>query len=90
MTARKMRTMGVTIAVWVLLWVFLGVFIGRALWDVGRIADPVIRNAAGLAQTAQGLERLRSVPLIGGALGGVVGSVTGTADKAQAEAQAVK
>ena len=90
MTARKIRAMDMTIVVWITLWVLLGVFIGRALWDVGRIADPIIRNAAGLSQTAQGFDRLRSVPLIGGALGGVVGGVTGTADKTQAEAQAVK
>ena len=50
----------------------------------------IIRNAAGLQETARGFERLSSVPLIGGALGSVVGGVTGSADKAQAEAQAVK
>jgi hypothetical protein len=90
MTARKIRTLDVALAVWIVAWVVLGVFVGRAIWDVGRIADPVIRNAAGLSQTAQGFERLRSVPLIGGALGSVVGGVTGSAEKAQAEAQMVK
>jgi hypothetical protein len=90
MTASRIRALDVTVVVWIAVWVVLGILIGRAIWDVGRIADPVIRNAAGLHQTAQGFERLQSVPLIGGVLGGVVGGVTGTADKAQAEAQAVK
>jgi hypothetical protein len=90
MTAHKIRTLDVTIAVWIVVWVLLGFFVGRAIWDVGRIADPVIRNAASLSQTAAGFDRLRSVPLIGGALGGAVGGVTASADKARAEAQAVK
>jgi hypothetical protein len=90
LTAGKIRTLDAMLVVWIVLWVLLGFLVGRAIWDVGGIADPVIRNAAGLQETAQGLERLNSVPLIGGALGSVVGGVTGSADKAQAEAQAVK
>jgi hypothetical protein len=90
MTAGKIRALDATFVVWIVFWVLLGILVGRAIWDVGRIADPVIRNAAGLQETAQGFERLRSVPLIGGALGSVVGGVSGSADKAQAEAQAVK
>jgi hypothetical protein len=90
LTARKIRAMDVTVVVWIVVWVFLGVVVGRTVWDVGRIADPVIRNAAGLRQTAQGFDRLRSVPLVGGVLGGVVGGVEGSAGRAQAEAQAVK
>ena len=90
MTARTIRTLDVTIVVWIVVWALLGVFVGRAIWNVGRIADPVIRNAGSLSQTAQGFERLRSVPLIGGALGGAVAGVTGSADRARAEAQAVK
>ena len=89
-SARTIRTLDVTIVVWIVLWLFLGVFVGRAIWGVGAIADPVIRNADGLSQTAAGFERLRSVPLIGGVLGGAVGGVAGTADKARAEAQSVK
>jgi hypothetical protein len=90
MTARKIRALDTTVVVWIVVWVLLGVFVGRAVWDLGRIADPVISNAAGLSQTAQGFERLRSVPLVGGVLGGVVGGVTGSADTARAEAQSVK
>ena len=90
MTARKIRALDTTIVVWIVVWVLFGALVGRAVWDLGRIADPVIRNAAGLSQTAQGFERLRSVPLVGGVLGSVVGGVSGSADTAQAEAQSVK
>jgi hypothetical protein len=90
MSARKVRLMDAAIVVWIVAWVLLGVFVGRAVWGVGGIADPVIRNATSLGQTAQGFERLRSVPLVGSALGSVVGGVTGAADKTRAEAQAVK
>jgi hypothetical protein len=72
------------------MWLLLGVLVGRAIWGVGAIADPVIRNADGLSETAAGFDRLRSVPLIGGVLGGAVEGVGGTADKARAEAQGVK
>jgi hypothetical protein len=89
-TAHTIRTLDATVVVWIVLWVFLAVFIGRAIWAVGGIADPVIQNAAGLRDTASGFDRLRSVPLMGGALGGVAGGVAGSADKARAEAQAVK
>ena len=90
MTARKIRALDTTILIWIVVWVLFGVLVGRAIWDLGRIADPVISNAAGLSQTAQGFERLRSVPLVGGVLGGIVGGVSGSADLAQAEAQRVK
>lgn len=90
LTARKVRILDVTVVVWVVVWVLFGVLIGRAIWDVGRIADPVIRNANGLSDTAQGFERLGSLPLVGGALGDLVGGVTGAADTTRAEAQAVK
>ena len=90
LTARKVRILDVTVVVWVVVWVLLGVLIGRAIWDVGRIADPVIRNANGLSDTARGFERLGSLPLVGGALGDLVGGVTGAADTTRAEAQAVK
>jgi hypothetical protein len=90
MTARAIRILDVTLVVWIVLWILLAVFVGRAIWSVGRIADPVISNAGGLSETAQGFERLRSVPLIGGVLGGAVGGVAGAADKSRAEAQAIK
>jgi hypothetical protein len=90
LSARRIRLMDAAIVVWIVVWVLLGVLVGRAIWNVGGIADPVIRNAGGLSRTVQGLERLGSVPLIGGALGGAVQGVTGAADKTQAEAQAVK
>jgi hypothetical protein len=80
----------VTMVVWIVLWILLAVFIGRAVWSVGRIADPVISNAGGLSETARGFERLRSVPLVGGVLGGAVGGVAGAADKSRAEAQSIQ
>lgn len=90
MTARKVSAFDVVLIVWICLWVLLGFAVGRAIWDVGGIADPVIRNAGGLSRTVQGLDSLRSVPLVGGALGSAVEGVSGSADKARAEAQAVK
>ena len=90
MTAGTIRTLDVTIVVWIVVWVLLGVFVGRAIWNVGRIADPVIHTATGLGHTAEGFDRLRSVPLIGGVLGGAVAGVTGSADRARTEAAAVK
>ena len=88
--ASTIRTLDAAVVVWIVLWILLGIFVGRAIWGVGAIADPVIRNADGLSQTAAGFDRLRSVPLIGGVMGGAVEGVGGTADKARAEAQGVK
>jgi hypothetical protein len=90
LTAGRIRLMDAAVVVWIVVWVLLAVFVGRAIWNVGGIADPVIRNAGGLSKTAQGLERLRSVPLIGGALGGAAGGLSGAADRTRSEAQAVK
>jgi hypothetical protein len=90
MTSRKVAVFDVILVAWICVWALLGISVGRVIWDVGGIADPVIRNAGGLSRTVQGLERLRSVPLVGSALGSAVGGVSGSADRARAEAQAVK
>lgn len=90
LSARKVRAFDLVLVAWVLAWCVVGVAVGRAIWDVGAIADPVIRNAAGVSDATHSLDKLRSVPLIGGVLGGAVGGVRAPFDKTREEAQQVK
>lgn len=89
-SARKVRAFDLFVLAWVLAWCVVGVAVGRAIWDVGAIADPVIRNAASVSDATHSLDKLRSVPLIGSALGGAVGGVRAPFEKTQEEAQVVK
>jgi hypothetical protein len=90
MTARKIRTLDVLVVAWIIVWVVLGVLLGRAIWDIGRLTDPILSNADGLKHTAEGFHRIASLPLVGGALNSVVDQVTGAADRAHAAAQTLK
>jgi len=90
LSARKMRAFDLLLVAWVLAWLVVGVAVGRAIWDVGAIADPVISNAAGISDATHSLDKLRSVPLVGGVLGGAVSGVRAPFDKTREEAQLVK
>jgi hypothetical protein len=90
LNARVVRTLDVLLIVWAVCWVLAGIGVGKALWDVGGIADPVIRNATGLSQATHSLDQLGSLPLVGGALGGAVGGLRAPLEKTRAEAQLVK
>lgn len=89
-SARKVRALDLVVIAWVLAWCVVGTAVGRAIWDVSAIADPVIRNAAGVSNATHSLDKLRSVPLVGGVLGGAVGGVRAPFDKTREEAQLVK
>ena len=87
---RVVRGLDLVLVAWILVWLVVGVVVGRAVWDVGDIADPIIRNAAAASGAVDGLDRLRSVPLVGGVLGDAVGGVQAPFDKTRAEAQLIK
>jgi hypothetical protein len=89
-SARVVRALDLLLVAWVLAWLVVGVGVGRIVWDVGGIADPIIRNAAGVSDATHGLDSLRSIPLVGGVLGGAVGGVRAPFDKTRQEAQLVK
>ena len=90
LSARKVRASDLFLLAWVLAWCVVGVAVGRAIWDVGAIADPVIRNAAAVGDATHSLDKLRSVPLVGGVLGGAVSGVRAPFEKTREEAQVVK
>ena len=90
LSARKVRAFDLFLLAWVLAWCVVGVAVGRAIWDVGAIADPVIRNAAAVGDATHSLDKLRSVPLVGGVLGGAVSGVRAPFEKTREEAQVVK
>ena len=90
LNAHRIRTFDVLVVVWIVAWVLLGFLLGRAIWDIGRLADPIISNADGLKHAAEGLHRLGGIPLVGSAVNGVVNQVTGAADSAHAQALTVK
>ena len=90
LNARKIRTLDVLVVVWVVLWVVLGVLLGRAIWEIGGLTNPIMSNADGLKHTVEGLQRLGSIPLVGGAVDSVVNQVTGAAQSAHSQAQTVK
>lgn len=89
-SARVVRALDLVLVAWVLAWLVVGVGVGRVVWGVGGIADPIIRNAAGVSEATHSLDSLRSVPLVGGVLGGAVGGVRAPFDKTRQEAQVVK
>ena len=90
LNARKIRTFDVLVVVWIVAWVVLGVLLGRAIWEIGSLTDPIISNADGLKHTAEGLQRLGDLPLVGGIVDSVVNQVTGAARSAHSQAQTVK
>jgi hypothetical protein len=90
LSARKIRTFDVLVVLWVVVWALFGVLFGRAIWEVGRLTDPIASTADGLKHTAAGLNRLGDIPFVGGAVNKVVEKVTGAADSARAQAAAVK
>jgi hypothetical protein len=90
LSARKIRTFDVLVVLWVVVWVLFGVLFGRAIWEVGRLTDPIVSTADGLKQSAEGLRRLGDLPFVGGTVNKVVDKVTGAADSAHAEAVGVK
>ncbi len=90
LSAPVVRGLDLLLLAWVLAWLVVGVAVGRAVWDVSAIADPIIRNAAGVSDATHSLDKLRSVPLVGGVLGDAVGGVRAPFDKTRAEAQLVK
>jgi hypothetical protein len=90
LSARKIRTFDVLVVVWIVAWVILGVLLGRAIWDIGRLTDPIVSNADGLTHAAEGFHRLSGIPLVGSAVNSVVGQVTGAAHSARSQALTVK
>ena len=76
---RELRITDALVVAWVVLAVILGVMLGKEVHRLGQYGDSLNRTANALDQSADGLEIISKVPLIGGKVGNVVDDLHATA-----------
>ncbi|HEX5369820.1 MAG TPA: hypothetical protein VFY10_10445 [Dehalococcoidia bacterium] len=76
---RELNLTDALVVAWVILAIVLGILLGREVHRLGQYGTSLNRTADALDQSANGLEIIAKVPLIGGRVGSVVDDLHATA-----------
>jgi hypothetical protein len=81
-------TIDVAIAGWLIAWIVIGVQVGREVASLGELSDTAVLAGQAIEQTADVLEQIGRIPVIGAPVGGLADSMRKTGQSAQQNAAA--
>lgn len=68
LSPRTRRAIDVLLAIWVALWVVLGIRVASEVRGLADLSETVIRSGVAVTESAEALESISDVPLVGGQL----------------------
>ena len=78
------RAVDALLVVWVACWVFVGIRVGHEVRGLSDLSETVIRSGVAIAESANALDALDDVPLVGSDFGDVTNRVREAGESAQA------
>jgi hypothetical protein len=83
-SARLIHVLDVAVVVWVAAWITLGLLVGREVRDLRELSDTVVATGVAVEDTADLVDSIGSLPLVGSEVGKVADQVRAAGRSAQA------